>query len=443
MEFNDLNLGTPLANAINDLEFIQPTPIQYKAYPVIMSGRDVVGIAQTGTGKTFAYLMPILRMLKFSEQRSPRVLIVVPTRELVVQVKEEAEKLAKYMSHRIDGVYGGTNINTQKKMVYAGLDILVATPGRLIDLALTGVLRLNTIQKLVIDEVDEMLNQGFKPQIEQILEMLPAKRQNVLFSATLSKEVEGLIQENFKGPEKIEIAPHGTPLEQILQLAYELPNFTTKVNMLKHMFATEEELQKVLLFVSSRKIADLLHTSLENDIDTEIGVIHSNKSQNYRFRSVENFDKGESRLLIATDIASRGLDIENVSHVINFDLPDEPHDYLHRIGRTGRADKEGVAVTFFIPRDEEMRNGIEALMDKKITNQPLPEELSISNKVLDFEREIMLGVDVETRRTKLTQTQGAFHEKKAKNKKVNLGGPGRRNPKHGNKKRQKRSGERR
>jgi ATP-dependent RNA helicase RhlE len=217
--FSELNLNKPLLNALADLEFEYATPIQGQAFPVIMSGRDVVGVAQTGTGKTIAYLLPILRQLTYSEAKDPRALILVPTRELVLQVVDEINKLTKYASVRTVGVYGGTNVNTQKDLIYKGLDILVATPGRLIDLTFTGILRLKSIQKVVIDEVDEMLNQGFRKQLRDIMDLLPEKRQNLLFSATLTSDVEELFSDYFNNPVKIEIVPHGTPLEKSVQQA--------------------------------------------------------------------------------------------------------------------------------------------------------------------------------------------------------------------------------
>lgn len=242
--FKDLNLSKQLLNALNDIGFETPTPIQEKAFPVIMSGKDAVGIAQTGTGKTFAYLLPILRQLTYSVQRQPRVLIVVPTRELVLQVVDEVAKLSVYMQARCVGVYGGGNINTQKQQVYNGVDILVATPGRLIDLTLSRTLQFNSIQKLVIDEVDEMLNLGFRPQLIKILDILPERRQNLMFSATLNEDVEMMIDTYFKKPEYIELISRGTPLEKIIQQAYNVPNFYTKVNLLEYLLQTENPLPK-------------------------------------------------------------------------------------------------------------------------------------------------------------------------------------------------------
>ena len=233
--FQDLKLNTPLYNALEDLGFVTPTPIQERAFNVVASGKDMVGIAQTGTGKTFAYLLPILRNLKYSTQDNPRVLILVPTRELVVQVVEEAEKLAKYINVRMLGVYGGVNINTQKQAVVQGLDIIVATPGRLYDLALSRVLQLKSIQKLVIDEVDVMLDLGFRHQLINIFDILPERRQNIMFSATMTEDVDALITDFFIAPEKISIAVSGTPLENISQTKYTAPNFHTKLNLLFHL----------------------------------------------------------------------------------------------------------------------------------------------------------------------------------------------------------------
>jgi len=422
--FKDLNLTKQLINALSDIGFESPTPIQEKAFPVIMSGKDAVGIAQTGTGKTFAYLLPILRQLTFSEQRQPRVLIVVPTRELVVQVVDEVAKLSTYMQARCVGVYGGGNINIQKQKVYDGVDILVATPGRLIDLTLSRTLQFNSIQKLVIDEVDEMLNLGFRSQLIKILDILPEKRQNLMFSATLNEDVEMMIDNYFYKPEYIELISRGTPLEKIIQQAYHVPNFYTKVNLLEFLLQTEKQFTKVLLFVKNKKIADDIYKELEGEFAEDIGVIHSNKSQPQRFSAVKKFDEGTHRLLIATDVIARGLDLKDVTHVINFDMPSkEASTYIHRIGRTGRADKTGIAISFITKKDTEMQKEIETLMKKKLVILDMPEAVEISENLTQDEKPVTRDKSLK----KLPSTAqfsggGAFHEKKDKNKKVNLGG---------------------
>jgi ATP-dependent RNA helicase RhlE len=420
--FKDLNLTKPLINALSDIGFENPTPIQEKAFPVIMSGKDAVGIAQTGTGKTFAYLLPILRQLTFSEQRQPRVLIVVPTRELVVQVVDEVAKLATYMQARCVGVYGGGNINIQKQKVYDGVDILVATPGRLIDLTLSRTLQFNSIQKLVIDEVDEMLNLGFRSQLIKILDILPEKRQNLMFSATLNEDVEMMIDNYFYKPEYIELISRGTPLEKIIQQAYHVPNFYTKVNLLEYLLQTEKNFTKVLLFVKNKKIADDIYKELEGEFAEDIGVIHSNKSQPQRFSAVKKFDEGTHRLLIATDVIARGLDLKDVTHVINFDMPSkEASAYIHRIGRTGRADKTGIAISFITKLNLPMQKEIETLMKKKLEILDMPEAVEISENLTQDEKPVTRDKSLKKIPKHITPT-GAFHEKKDKNKKMNLGG---------------------
>ncbi len=357
-----------------------------------MSGADVIGLAQTGTGKTIAYLLPILRTLRFSNQRHPRILILVPTRELVLQVVREIEKLGKYMTLRVDGVYGGANINVQKQKVYDGLDILVATPGRLYDLVMSGVLRLKDVQKVVVDEVDEMLNQGFKAQLISILDMLPAKRQNLMFSATLTEPVKDIITDYFSNPELVEVAAHGTPLDKIEQLAYQVPNFNTKVNLLKHLLANPQ-LAKVLVFVNSKKQADILFELLSKVLGDTLGVIHSNKSQNFRINTITRFTDGTCRVLLATDVVARGIDVHGVSHVINFELSDEAPDYIHRIGRTGRAGQSGVAITFVTETELPRLFEIEQLIKRMVIMEPIPAEVTVSNVFNADEKPKLFDVD--------------------------------------------------
>lgn len=429
MTFEELNLNATLLKALAELEYVYPTPIQEKAFPIIMSGRNVVGIAQTGTGKTFAYLLPMLRQLSFSDQKDPRILILAPTRELVIQILNEIKKLTAYTQIRSGGIYGGTNINTQKQLIYSGIDILVATPGRLIDLAFTGVLRLKSIQKLVIDEVDEMLSLGFRAQLTSLLDLLPQKRQTLMFSATLTQDVETFIIDAIPIPLKIEIAPHGTPIEKIIQKAYHIPNFNTKVNLLKLLLSKDDEYSKVLIFVDSKKLADRLFDQMDKIFPNLFGVIHSNKSHNNRLNALKLFQEGSHKYLIATDIIARGMDITDVSHVINFDMPEVPGDYIHRIGRTGRAEKAGIAISFVNKIEQEYQDEIEKLMRKKIPNELLPENLIISKIFNDDEKPANLFDKNYHKEPSIKGSKGAFHEKKDKNKKVNLGGPGKRNPK--------------
>lgn len=419
--FEQFNLPKSLQKAIDDLQFTTPTPIQEKSFSVIMSGRDMMGIAQTGTGKTFAYLLPLLKQYKFVDTYNPRIMILVPTRELVVQVVEEVEKLTTYMSVRTLGIYGGVNINTQKKQVNQGIDIIVGTPGRVMDLALDGELGLQEITKLVIDEFDEMLNLGFRPQLTSILAMLKSKRQNVLFSATMTDEVDEILNDYFDFPEEVTLAPSGTPLEKIQQLSYQVPNFNTKINLLKHLLNTDESLSRILVFVNNKKIADMLHERIDAEFPGQFGVIHSNKSQNYRLQTMASFQEGELRGLITSDVMARGLDISNITHVINFEMAEIPEQYIHRIGRTGRADASGTAISFIAPREEDIKIEAEMLMNLEIPVLALPDSIEISTQLIGPEKEKQ-KVKFLMKKVKL-EGQGNTHEKAEKNKKVNLGGP--------------------
>ncbi|HLP94079.1 MAG TPA: DEAD/DEAH box helicase [Saprospiraceae bacterium] len=417
MTFADLNLNPPLLNALEDLGLQEPTVIQQKAFSVIMSGRDVVGIAQTGTGKTYAYLLPLLRQYTFSKQKEPRILILVPTRELVVQMVEEVKKLSTYLSIRVEGVYGGTNINTQKQLVSEGLDLLVATPGRLLDLALTGYLNLKFIKHLVIDEMDEMLSLGFRAQLLRVFDLLPKKRQNLLFSATMSEDVDDMINEHFRGPILVEAVRAGTPLERIEQTCYQAPNFYSKINLLAHLLEQDESMQKVLIFGPSRRLADLIYNQLEEKFADQFEIVHANKSQNFRLNAVAAFEKGLRRGLICTDVLARGLDVTDVTHVINVDTPEDPETYIHRIGRTGRADKDGKAVLFTTEAEQPQKEAIETLMGRSIPEISWPEEVEVSLKLIESERFHVPEVKLKLR----PKPTGAFHDKLAKNKKVNKG----------------------
>ncbi|MBT4217349.1 MAG: DEAD/DEAH box helicase [Flavobacteriales bacterium] len=415
--FSDINLNKQLQNAVSDLELTKQTPIQEKTFSEILSGTDIVGIAQTGTGKTIAYCLPLLQELSYSDQKNPRILILVPTRELVVQVVETMESLTEYISCRIVGVYGGTNINTQKIKLQDGADVVVATPGRLYDLALCRALQLKGIKKLVIDEVDVMLDLGFRFQLINIFELLPERRQNIMFSATMTEEVDELISSFFSRSKRVQIALSGTPLDNISQIKYSVPNYYTKVNLLVHILRNKEELKKVLVFVSSKKIADRLFEDLEEFFISDIAVIHSNKSQNYRFKSIKKYDEGTCRILIATDIIARGMDLDKISHVINFDTPIYPENYMHRIGRTGRAEEKGKSLLFYTEKEEKNKEFIEDLMNYKIPVSEIPEEVEITQQLTEEERKSN-GKNFY-RNVKKVEVGPSFHEKKEKNKKVN------------------------
>ena len=418
--FAQFNLPKSLQKALDEMGFTKPTPIQEKSFSAIMSGRDVMGIAQTGTGKTFAYLLPILKQWKFVATDTPRIVILVPTRELVVQIAAEVDKLTQYMSVRTLGVYGGVNINSQKKSVYQGIDVLVGTPGRVMDLALDNVIRFDSLQKLVIDEFDEMLNLGFRTQITSILSMLKNKRQNILFSATMTDEVDDMLEDYFNFPEEITLEKSGTPLEKIEQIGYNVPNFLTKVNLIVELLRNTE-FDRVLLFVNNKKTADLLAEKLEEFYPNQFGIIHSNKSQNYRLQTMAAFQAGEIRGIVTTDVMARGLDISDISHVINVEFTSIPEQYIHRIGRTGRADKSGIAISLISPHEQEIQIETELLMNKEIQILEMPTSIEVVNKLLEFEKDKKkLKIILKTNKL---EGGASFHEKAKKNKKVNLGGP--------------------
>lgn len=417
--FDDLNLSNPLWKALQEEGLVHPTTIQKKALSAIMSGRDVQAIAQTGTGKTLAYLIPLFKSWTFTKTRHASILIIVPTRELAVQVMEEARMLGKYMNIVVKAVYGGTNLKTQAFEVAEGVDILIGTPGRVLDMGYHGTLNFKLIKKLVIDEVDEMLALGFRSQLQHILDLLPEKRQNLMFSATITEDVEMLIDEYFDTPEKIEAAPSGAPLSNINQVIYRVPNFNTKINLLELILRQHTEMTKILIFVSTKALADELYERVVKLDPEKTGVIHSNKDQNFRFNAVRKFDDGTFRILIATDIIARGLDIEDVSHVINFDLPDEPQNYVHRIGRTGRADKKGESISFIGDIETDMLDEIERFMEFEIPQLTLPEGLIISDILTDAELPKVNMKNILGKLPKLKEDGSAFHEKKKKNTKEN------------------------
>jgi len=418
--FEELGINKQLKQTLDAKGFIKPTPIQGQSYSVIRSGADVVGIAQTGTGKTLAYTLPIIQELRFSKTDSPRVLILVPTRELVLQVVDRINDFSEHMTLRVIGVYGGTNINTQKKALSVGVDIVVATPGRLYDLAASRALKLKDVKQLVIDEVDVMLDLGFRAQLKNIFSILPERRQNIMFSATMTEEVDALIDTFFIKPKKIAIAVSGTPLSNINQSCYRVQNFYTKLNLLNVILSDKEIYSKVIVFAKNKTHADLIFEFLETHFGSEICVIHSNKSQNYRIRSIKQFDASENRVMVSTDVMARGLDLDKITHVINFNVPVFPENYMHRIGRTGRAKQKGHSILFYTDKESELKEAIESLMNYKIPQLDIPDLMVASDELLPEERD--KPKVSKNRSTEVIFRNDGFHEKKEKNKKTNQGG---------------------
>ncbi|TXC81722.1 DEAD/DEAH box helicase [Luteibaculum oceani] len=415
--FEDFKMKKGLLSGLQDMGIEVPTPIQSKSFSPIKSGKDFLGIAQTGTGKTLAYLLPLLEELKYSEQLPPRVLILVPTRELVLQVVSEIEKLCSYLSVRVVGVYGGSNnIKRQKKALEEGADIVVGTPRRMYDLVLAQSLSLKSAKKLVIDEADLMLDFGYKTQMQHLFDLLPQKRQNILFSATMTDQVAELVDQILLNPVKESIAPSGAPLITINQTSFSVFNFYTKVNLLKHILLDKETHKRVIVFLRSKENVDRLEEVF--GASGEVSIIHAGKEQNARLRAIEQFSSGESRVLIATDVIARGVDIDDVSTVISFDTPHYPENYIHRIGRTGRAGKLGQSILFFTEKEEPLKIVIEELMGCVIPVEEFPNEVEINPKKIPEEKNrVVLDEEPVHNHKKAPEAGPAFHEKLAKNSK--------------------------
>lgn len=411
--FEQMKLNKSLMKSLNENGYETPTPIQSAALKPIRSGKDVIGIAQTGTGKTFAYLLPILERLHYAQDMAPRALIIVPTRELVQQVVEAAELLASHSDLRILGIYGGTNIRTQSAYIAEGVDLLITTPGRCIDIYLTRVLTLSKVKTLVIDEADRLMDMGFIHQLNTIHAALPTTHQNLLFTATYSEEVDKLANEFLIAPQRIEVTRQASTVDNIALGAYLLPNFYTKINLLRLLLALPY-FNKVMIFVRTKKRADLVQTKLIDEFGKEMGVLHSNKAQNTRFQTLNAFKEGTARILISSDIGARGIDIEDITHVINFDLPILNEEFVHRVGRTGRAERSGVAITFFTEEEQEQMQEIEKLIKREIEMLELPSNLKISTDLLEEERVITRNIRIKDT---VKGGGGAFHQKKIGNKK--------------------------
>jgi ATP-dependent RNA helicase RhlE len=409
--FEELKVNKSILKALNEVGFEQATPIQEKAIPVIRSGADVVGIAQTGTGKTAAYLLPLFMKLVKAEGEDPRALILVPTRELSIQVGEDIAKLTTYSNLRHAAVYGGIGWTKHAELIRPGIDILVATPGRLWDLYKAGTVLLKRIKTLVIDEADRMLDMGFMPQIRQLLEIIPPKRQNLLFSATFNDKVEEMVHEFLAFPERIEVAPSATPALLVQQSYYKVPNYRTKLNLIRHLLEDEDTFNRVLIFVTTKEHAEQVYQVVRRKVEGEKRILHSNKGQNTRINAINSFKEGEIRILISTDVSARGLDVPLVSHVINFDLPQHYEDYVHRIGRTARANNTGEAISLIDPSEEYHLHKIEKLIRMQIIEKVIPESVVIEATTRSERQDQLRKIDLQ-KKLENPEFKGAFHEKK-------------------------------
>lgn len=374
MSFESLGLRAELLSAIAAQGYTTPTPIQSGAIPLIFEGRDLLAGAQTGTGKTAAFALPIVQRLSekvpSEKRRKPRALVLVPTRELAAQVSEEMNTYARRLSLRSTMIYGGVTIQAQIERLHRGVDIVVATPGRLMDHAERGTIDLSRIQILVLDEADRMLDLGFIDDIKKVAEYLPVKRQTLLFSATYSPSIKKLADELLNHPQRIEVARSNIAADAVTQAVYEVER-SRKREMISFLIR-KGGWNQVLVFARTRYGADKLTEELLYD-GIKAAAIHSNKSQSIRTRTLAEFKRGDFRVLVATDVAARGLDIERLPHVVNYDLPQVPEDYVHRIGRTGRAGENGIALSLVSPEEMPLLVAIEKLLTYAIPRQALEE----------------------------------------------------------------------
>jgi len=370
MPFRALGLGANILQAIQDAGYTEPTPIQAAAIPLVIEGHDLIGIAQTGTGKTAAFTLPMLvkleKMIAAGSQNRTRALVLAPTRELVVQIHENVRAYAKHVPLRVANVYGGVGERPQKEALRSGVDLVIATPGRLMDLMAQRCADFSGLEFLVLDEADRMLDMGFLPSIRRIVKSLPVKRQTLLFSATLSREIEGLTHEFQKSPKTVQIGRRANPAETVTQFVYEISK-TMKPALLQHMLA-DAAMNSVLVFTRTKHGADRVAKQLER-IGITTGTLHSNRSQNQRMRALTDFKAGKVRVLVATDIAARGIDVDGISHVINYDFPMHSEDYVHRIGRTGRANAVGEAISFISQEDHGPLRSLEKFIGRGIVRK--------------------------------------------------------------------------
>jgi ATP-dependent RNA helicase RhlE len=416
LQFSDFKLNKQILKAIAEAGFETPTDIQRKAIPQVLGGHDILGIAQTGTGKTAAYAIPLLMKIKYAQGDDVRALIIVPTRELTIQVTEQIKALATYTDLRIIALYGGVGIKNQVAELAKGVDIIVSTPGRLMELYLPGHLHLKKLSMFVLDEAERLLDMGFRPQINRILEVIPRKRQNLLFTATWNDKVKSISEDFLVAPMEIRISPEIRTAQTVSQCVYFLPNLRTKINLLEHMLL-DPAFRKVMIFCKTKTTATNISKFFGRKYGVEmVRVIHGNKSQNTRLNSLQAFRDDKIRFLVATDVGARGIDVDEVSHVINFDVPLIYEDYIHRIGRTGRAFHTGDSITFCAPNDEYHWKKIQKLIRQKVQVEVIPPGVEVTETLFE-EKQMMLREIDDQKRKEDPEFRGAFHVKKALKKK--------------------------
>ena len=382
MNFSQLGLAPAQVSACESLGYNTPTPIQRQAIPIVLSGRDVIGCAETGTGKTAAFLLPIIQRLNERTRPGLRVLVLAPTRELALQIHENYAALNQTKINQSVIAIGGANIRTQLADLRRGAAVLIATPGRLLDLIERGAVKLSTIEVLVLDEADRMLDMGFLPAIRRVLSLLPTKRQTLLFSATMSSSIEQLARATTKEPKLVEVSTRGRAASLVDQIAYHVPQESKTALLLELLEKERAPFERVLIFTRTRRGAERLSHVLQAREHT-VKRIHADRTQPQREAALRAFSEGRARVLVATDIAARGLDIDAVSHVINYDVPAAPEDYVHRVGRTGRAGNQGQAISIVAPVDESAMRAIERLTGqsvRRIVHERFPTRSEVPEK---------------------------------------------------------------
>lgn len=414
--FEDFNLNRQLLNAVDELGYKIPTPVQQKSIPAILAGHDLIGIAQTGTGKTAAFLLPLLYKIKYAHGQFPRALILAPGKELAIQIFENLQQLSTFCGTRNVCLYGGIGPKTQIEQIESGVDIIVSTPGRFLELYRKGVIFTKEIKTFILDEADKMMDMGFATQIREILEKIPRKRQNLLFSATFPNKVQAFADEFLEFPQRIEVTPQSTAAETVEHFYYKTPNLKTKINLLSQLLS-DPVFNKVIVFTRTKENANNVYKYLERKLSDQVRVIHSNKSQNSRINAFNDFRGGKIRILVTTDVSARGLDINMVSHVINFDVPRVYEEYVHRIGRTGRAKQSGIAISFVNEVEDIHIKEIEKIISDKIEERTLPKDVAIPPTDKEELQEIAMEID-KIKRVKNPDFKGAFHEKKRKAKPI-------------------------
>lgn len=411
MTFEELKLTRQFLDAVKELGYESPSEIQEKVIPRVLGGQDVIGIAQTGTGKTAAYVLPLLQLLKYPQGDEPRALILVPTKELVVQVEEQIQSLCKYTELRYVALYGGVGPKTQIEAIKKGVDIIVATPGRFLEIYAKRVIIPKKIKHVVLDECDRMMDMGFWPQLREIQEKLPQKKQQLLFSATFPERVERIADNFLLFPSRVEVTPQATPATTVEQRVYMVPNFKTKLNLLMHLLEGDE-MKRVMVFVRTKADATSMGKFMERSNVGEIRFLHSNIGQNSRMNAIKDFKDGNVRILVSTDVTARGIDVFEVSHVVNFQVPGHYEDYVHRIGRTGRAFKTGVAISFVDMSEEYHLTNIQKIIRQTIPVFEIPEVVHIEKTEPEEKQEQAREIDRQ-KRLDNPEFKGAFHEKKS------------------------------